>query len=78
MHLAVPLTEQKALQMSLPKKSTRSDGVRRGSGVTHTDAVTIDFPYKKPVYNNFPGTLCDLLTDGLAAAGHWDPQISSP
>lgn len=42
MHSAVPLTEQKALQMSLLQKSTR----RRGSGVTCADAVVIDFLIK--------------------------------
>lgn len=78
MHSAVPLTEQKALQISLPEKSTRSDGVRRGSGVTRTDAVTLDVPYKKLVSNGFSDTLCDFLTDGLAVAGPWDPQTSSP
>lgn len=62
----------------LPKKSTCSDRVRRGSGVTHTGAVTSDAPSEKPVRNSFSSTLCGFLSDGLAVAGHWDPQISSP
>lgn len=78
MHLTVPLTEQKALQISLQKKSTCLDCAWQGSSMTRADSVVIDFPYKKPVYNSFSGTLCDFLTDGVAVTGYWDPQIALP